>query len=80
MCCLKLYNYFNYIRVRSFIPKGAPFATKPRTFPFSICLPAMAACRMCLLPMIRMALSSTSTASMSDEILEFFKRRLVSEH
>jgi hypothetical protein len=25
MGCLKLYNYFNYLRVRSFIPKGAPF-------------------------------------------------------
>jgi hypothetical protein len=42
--------------------------TKPRTFPFSVCLPAMAACRKSLLPMIRMARSSTSTASMMERM------------
>src|SRR5204862_2284205 len=35
--------------------------TKPRTFPFSICLPAMAACRMSLLPMILARSSSRLT-------------------
>src|ERR1035437_6342839 len=38
--------------------------TKPRTFPFAFCLPAMtAACRTSLLPIVLMALSSTSMAS-----------------
>jgi hypothetical protein len=42
--------------------------TKPRTFPFAFCLPAMTACRTSLLPMIRTAWSSTSTASTIERI------------
>ena len=44
---------------------------KPRTFPFSVCLPAMAAWRISRLPTIRMALSSTATASMIERMSPF---------